>query len=155
MSRWGRCHWKRSKIFPKFSPQASPQGSPQGVSTRVSTGVSTGVPRKPRNFKYSPGFSCIFRIFSQRLGFLVKIKWFLSFSCKNDAESFRNSIKKQVLDPKRAKLNPNSDFCHVRTYFCQSRRTSPCQQSRFLLLLFQIYDLLSKSYVLLSKFRIL
>ena len=41
---------------------------------------------------------------------------FLSFSNKNHAESFRNFIKKTFLDPKRAKLDQNSDFRHVRTY---------------------------------------
>ena len=32
------------------------------------------------------------------------------------SESFRNFVKNSVWDPKRAKLNQNSDFGHVRTY---------------------------------------
>ena len=40
---------------------------------------------------------------------------FLSFSRENHAESFINFVKIQFVDPKRAKLNPNSDFGHVRT----------------------------------------
>ena len=40
----------------------------------------------------------------------------MSSSTQNHAESFRNYLKKSVLDPKRAKLNYNSDFSHVRTY---------------------------------------
>ena len=39
----------------------------------------------------------------------------MSFSTQSHAESFRNFIKKSVLDPKHAKLNQNSDFGHVRT----------------------------------------
>ena len=50
--------------------------------------------------------------------FLIKITWFLSFSSKNDAESLCHFVKIQFLDPKRAKLDQNSDFSHVRTYFC-------------------------------------
>ena len=42
----------------------------------------------------------------------------MSFSSKNDAESFRNFISNSVLDPKQAKLDQNSDFGHVRTYSC-------------------------------------
>ena len=61
----------------------------------------------------------------------MKITWFLSFSSKNHAESFRNFVKNLVLDPKRAKSDQNSDFGHVRTCQGQSRRPSPCQQSRF------------------------
>ena len=41
---------------------------------------------------------------------------FLSFSTQNHVESFMNLINKSVLDPKRARLNQNSDFGHVRTY---------------------------------------
>ena len=52
------------------------------------------------------------------LRFLVKITWLLSFSGKNDAESFINFVKMSYLDPKRAKLDQNSDFSHVRTYSC-------------------------------------
>ena len=47
---------------------------------------------------------------------MVKIKWFLSFSGKNDAESLCHFVKIPFLDPKRAKLDQNSDFSHVRTY---------------------------------------
>ena len=36
---------------------------------------------------------------------------------KNDAERSRNYFRKQVWDPKCAKLDQNSDFGHVRT--CQ------------------------------------
>ena len=46
----------------------------------------------------------------------MKIMWFLNFSDKNDAESSINFVKIPFLDPKRAKLNQNSDFGHVRTY---------------------------------------
>ena len=48
------------------------------------------------------------------LRFLIKITWFLSFSNKNDAESFRNFIKNQILNPKHAKFNQNSSFGHLR-----------------------------------------
>ena len=57
------------------------------------------------------GSFCIFKMFEVFFKFLfkyyfffVKTTWFLSFSNKNDAESSRNFIKKQVLDPKRAKF---------------------------------------------------
>ena len=46
---------------------------------------------------------------------MVKITWFLSFSGKNDAESLCHFVKIPFLDPKRAKLDQNSDFRHVRT----------------------------------------
>ena len=54
--------------------------------------------------------------FGQILKFLIKIMWFLSFSNKNDAESLCHFVKIPFLDPKRAKLDQNSDFRHVRTY---------------------------------------
>ena len=56
----------------------------------------------------------IFGIFGQILRFLVKIMCFLSFSSKNDAESFRNFVKNLALDPKRAKLDQKSEIGHVR-----------------------------------------
>mgnify|MGYP003315669372 CR=1 FL=1 len=68
---------------------------------------------------------------------MVKITCFLSFSSKNHAESSRNFVKNLILNPKRAKLDQKSWFGHVRTCQDQSRRTSPCQQSRFLLLFFK------------------
>ena len=46
-------------------------------------------------------------IFNQKLRFLVKITWFLSFSNKNDAESLCHFVKIPFLDPKRAKLDQN------------------------------------------------
>ena len=42
--------------------------------------------------------------------------YILSFSTQNHAESFRNFLKKSVLDSKRAKWEQKSDFGHVRTY---------------------------------------
>ena len=41
---------------------------------------------------------------------------FFSFSIKNHAESYINFVKIQFLDTKRAKLDQNSDFRHVRTF---------------------------------------
>ena len=38
----------------------------------------------------------------------------LSFSNKKHAESFINFVKKQVLDPKRAKFDQKSEIGHVR-----------------------------------------
>ena len=46
--------------------------------------------------------------FCQLLRFLVKIMCFFGLSNKNHAESLRNFIKKQIVDPKRAKLNQKS-----------------------------------------------
>ena len=40
--------------------------------------------------------------------------WFLSFSNKNHAESSKNFVKIPFLEPKRAKLDQNSSFSHVR-----------------------------------------
>ena len=40
----------------------------------------------------------------------------MSFSSKNDAESLCHFVKIPFLDPKRAKLDKNSDFRHVRTF---------------------------------------
>ena len=48
---------------------------------------------------------------------LVSKLCFLSFSTQDHVESSRNFVKNSVLEPKRAKLNQNSDFEHVRTYF--------------------------------------
>ena len=53
---------------------------------------------------------------------------------QNHAESYGNYVKKSVLDPNRAKFDENSEFGYVRTCQGQSRRTSPCQQSRLLLI---------------------
>ena len=47
---------------------------------------------------------------------MVSKPCFSSFSTQNHTESFINSVKIQFLDPKRAKLDQNSDFGHVRTY---------------------------------------
>ena len=47
------------------------------------------------------------------------LNWIICFwdsSAQNHAEPSWNYLKKSVLDPKRAKLNQNSDFAHVRTY---------------------------------------
>ena len=41
---------------------------------------------------------------------------FLSSSTQNHAESSRNYLNNLALDPKRAKLDQNSDFGHVRNY---------------------------------------
>ena len=45
--------------------------------------------------------------------FLYKIMYILlfGFSTQNHAESFENYLKKQVLDPRHAKLNQKSGFC--------------------------------------------
>ena len=48
--------------------------------------------------------------------FFVSNRVFFSFSMHNHAEPWWNYLKKLVLDPKRAKLNQNCDFGHVRTY---------------------------------------
>ena len=55
----------------------------------------------------------VFLLFCQVVGSKTVIS---SFSTQNNAEPSRNYIKKQVLDPKRAKFDQNSDFGHVRTY---------------------------------------
>ena len=72
--------------------QGSPQGSPQG---------SLGNLRISSIFLI---FYVFFWFFGKILRLLVKMTWFLSFSGKNDAESFRNFIKIPFLNPKRAKL---------------------------------------------------
>ena len=77
------------------------------------TGLHIGL---PYILTYFPGFFGYLWIFNQILRFLMKITWFLSFSNKNDAESSINFVKIPFLDPKRAKLDQNSDFRHVRTY---------------------------------------
>ena len=61
---------------------------------------------------------------------------FFEFLGANPCRTIMKLHQNLVLDPKRARLDQNSDFGHVWTYFCQSRRTSPCQQSRFLFLFF-------------------
>ena len=74
-------------------------------------------------FTYFPGLS---EIFGQILRFLIKITWFLSFSNKNDSESFRNFIKNLVSDPKRATLVQKSygKFMEsLRNFQDLSRRT--------------------------------
>ena len=48
--------------------------------------------------------------------FFVSKPCFLSSSTRNHAERFRNYLKKSVLDPRRATLDQNSYFGHVRTY---------------------------------------
>ena len=47
-------------------------------------------------------------IFGQILGFGVGKNMFLSFSGKSHAESFRNFVKKQILDPKHTKFKQKS-----------------------------------------------
>ena len=59
----------------------------------------------------------IFKFWVLSLSFLVSKPCFLSFSTQNHAESYENYLKNLVLDPIHAKLNKNSDFGHVRTYF--------------------------------------
>ena len=54
--------------------------------------------RKPRISGYFSEFLGSFSDFLLNIRFLVKIMWFLSFSSKNDVESFRNFIKIQFLD---------------------------------------------------------
>ena len=61
--------------------------------------------------------------------FFVKITWFLSFSGKNDAESIRNFINKSVLDPKRAKLDPKSDFGHVHEHQKLQQKAKPSRKT--------------------------
>ena len=75
-----------------------------------------GIPRKPYFYLFLMIFYNMFGIFGQILKFLINITWFLSFSSKNDAASLCHFVKIQFLDLKRAKLDQNSDFCHVRTY---------------------------------------
>ena len=44
---------------------------------------------------------------------------FLNFSRQKHAESFRNLVKTEVLDPKRANLDEKFEFGHVqKTRFC-------------------------------------
>ena len=69
--------------------------------------------------------------------FLVSKQCFLSFSTQNHAESSRNFVKNSFLNPKPTKFDQNSDFGLCRACQGQSRRTSPCQQNRFLLCFFQ------------------
>ena len=54
--------------------------------------------------------------FYQISNLLIKKPCFLDSSTQNHAESCGNYLKHAVSDPKRAKLNQNSDFDHVRTY---------------------------------------
>ena len=79
-----------------------------------------------------------FGIFNWILRFWFKITWFLSFSGENDAESLCHFVKIPFLDPKRAKLDQNSDFRHVRTCQDLSRRTSTYCKPAEMLLFFQI-----------------
>ena len=59
---------------------------------------------------------------------------FFSFSTQSHAESSRNFVYNQVLDPKCAKLDQNSDFGHVRTCQDLSRRTNTyCKPAEILL----------------------
>ena len=109
---------------------------------------------------------------------MVSKSCFVDSSTQNHAEPLWNYLKKSVLDPKCAKLDQDSHFGHVRTCQGQSRRTSPCRQSGLSLFLSsrnytfstfinrfnnfhkiissieQIYDLFTKSYLVLSKFMI-
>ena len=73
--------------------------------------------------------------------------WFLSFFSKNDAESLGYFVKIPFLDPKRAKLDQNSDFRHVRTCQDLSRRTSTYCKPAEILLFFQILHL----YIFINK----
>ena len=66
---------------------------------------SLGNPRKTWILRYFLSFCWgIFGIVGQIFGFLVKTTLYVSFSGKNDAESFINFATIQFLDPKRAKL---------------------------------------------------
>ena len=63
-----------------------------------------------------PQIEISFEFLLKYLRVFIKITCFFSFSNKNHAESSINFIKIPFLDPKRAKLDHNSDFGHVRTY---------------------------------------
>ena len=61
--------------------------------------------------------SCFVIIFlSFCFNFWMEKQCFLDSSRQSHAEPLWNYLKKFVLDPKRAKLEQNSDFGHVRTY---------------------------------------
>ena len=125
----GRTKWSIGKMFSWcISDLFWPQGSsgPQG---------SLGNPRK--TYIYLFFYICwgIFWIFGQILRFLIRITWFLSFSSKNDAESLCHFVKIPFLDPKRAELDQNSDFHHVRTCQDLSSWTSTyCKSTEILFL---------------------
>ena len=67
-------------------------------------------------FTYVPGFWGYFQDCWSNIRFFRKNNVFFSFSGKGHAESSINFVKITFLDPKRAKLDQNSDFGHVRTY---------------------------------------
>ena len=62
------------------------------------------------------------------------------FSNKNDAESSINFVKIPFLNPKRAKLDQNSHFSHVRTCQDLSRRTSTYCKPAEIFLFFEIFE---------------
>ena len=133
---------QHSKVRLAMKPQGIHWTIILSVSTGVSPGVSTGVPRKPSNFRYFWFLFCIFWIFDQILGLLIKITWILSFSSKNDAESLCHFVKIPFLDLKRAKLDQNSDFRYVRTCQDLSRRISTyCKPAEIL-----FFSLFLKNY---------
>ena len=82
------------------------KGPTEGLLKGLHRGLhrATGVPRKPWIFYIFLDLGGIVRIFGKILGFWIKITCFVSFSSKNDAESFGNSIKILCLDQKRAKF---------------------------------------------------
>ena len=90
-------------------------------------GLHRGLHRGPWEFPGISGnfrdFYGIFLIFGQILRFVIKITCFLSFSSKNDAESFRHFIKNLVLVPKRAKLVQKS-LRKVYGKYTESSKTS-------------------------------
>ena len=104
---------------------------------------------------YGPLWAPMGPYFGQILRFLIKMIWFLCFSGKNDAESSINFVKILFLDPKRANLDQNSDFGHVRT--CQDLFYQVNLLFFYKIISFTkwIYHFFIKSLVLLNKFFIL
>ena len=92
------------------------QESPQRKPSRKTHLCSNAFLRKNNAFGLQTTFFDGFNVF---MSFLAE-KWYRTNT---------NLPQKQISNPKRAKLDQNSDFGHVRTCQGQSRRTSPCQQS--------------------------
>ena len=77
----------------------------------------------PACLGYFLDFCSIFWIVGQILRFLIEKTCFSSFSSKSHAESFRNFVKKQILNSKHAKFDQKSEIGHVRT--CQWAHKGP------------------------------
>ena len=100
---------------------------------RWNNAKSTRNPRKTDIFTYFPGFWGYFLDFLSNITAQVNKICFFSFSNKNHAESSIDFVKIPFLDPKRAKLDQNSDFGHVRT--CPGGQVLTANQRRYLFFL--------------------